>query len=57
MNIYVLAFMRDVFGWGGVLGYLAVSVVAISGALLVHRLLERPLRLLVARRLDRGAAS
>lgn len=57
LNIYVLAFMRDVFGWGGVLGYLTVSVVAISGALLVHRLLESPLKLLVARRLDRGAAS
>lgn len=57
LNIYMLAFMRDVFGWGGVLGYLAVSVVAISGALLVHRLLESPLRLLVARRLERGVAS
>lgn len=56
MNIYVLAFMRDVFGWG-VLGYLAVSAVAISGAFLVHRLLESPLRLLVARRLERGVAS
>lgn len=36
---FFVGFMRDAFGWSGILNYLRVSAVAIIGAFLVHRLL------------------
>lgn len=47
-NIFMLAFMRDVFGWPGIFNYLMVSAVAIIGVFLAHRLLKGLLRSLSA---------
>lgn len=48
LNIYVLALMRDAFGWAGIADYLIVTVISMVVALLLHHALERPLEHLVA---------
>lgn len=48
LNIYVLAFMRDAFGWAGIVDYLVITVISIVAALLVHHALQKPLKRLAA---------
>lgn len=48
LNIYVLALMRDAFGWAGIADYLIVTVISMVVALLLHHALERPIEHLVA---------
>ena len=56
LNIYVLALMRDAFGWAGIADYLIVTVISMVGALLLHHALEMPLKHLVAMNPARRAA-